>query len=566
MRNCRTDSAVIERAFVPALFVAVAAGAILLGRLVSDNTGLSLTFTFLFKQDLWLVLAGIVVLSISLYWLPARQSLPAMGTKALLVSVTVMATAVLAGRHFVLLNYDMSRDEQMASFDALIFSTGRLVAPLGEPWNVHAEALNTLFMLPIQDRDAWVSGYLPMNSAIRGVFELVGAANLVGPLAVLIGAMALWACARKIWPNDPSAAVLALILYMGSGQVLVNGMTAYAMPLHLAANVVWLWLFIQNRLRMDLLALCVGFVAVGLHQPVFHPLFALPILIGLVIERDWRRSAIFFFGYLAVGAFWFWWPSFSAGLVGGASAGGGGGYASNLAMELLRGWPSGFGDMIANVVRFFAWQHLLLLPLILIGTFAIVKDRLMAGLAGGIVLTFIIVAIVVPYQGHGFGYRYLHGLIGNAILLAVLGWQKVRGDFPQWNSLILRVTVGGFLVILPMQLSFAHQFYSPFAQASRAIDESRADYVLVNSQSAPFANDLVFNDPFLRNRPIRLLEDQADAALLGELCKNGASVSRLDAKHYNGIWMYFTGASFERTAFKNEELSTMIRESGCRLQ
>ena len=465
-----------------------------------------------------------------------------------------------------MLNHDMSRDEQMASFDAIIFSTGRLVAPLRDPWAEHAEALNTLFMLQVEERFAWVSGYLPMNAAIRGLFELVGAANLVGPLAILLGAIALWACARKIWPNDRSAAVLAMLLYLGSGQVLVNGMTSYAMPLHLTANLVWLWLFIQNRLRMDLLALCVAFVAVGLHQPVFHPMFALPILVGVLIERDWRRSAIFFFGYLVIGAFWFWWPNFSASLTGSPLPTGDADYLTRLAQALSGDRGLGLAEMIANLVRFATWQHVLLLPLAVIGVRSIAKNQLMAGLAGGIAITVMVMLIILPYQGHGFGYRYLHGLIGNAIFLAVLGWQKVRQEFPQWNQLILRTSIATFLAIVPMQLYFAHAFYAPFAQASHAIDQTDVDFVLIKGRGAPFAVDLVINDPDLTNRPIRLFEELTDAELLGKICADGATVARLSAQYYDRIGRYFAGDDYTPVDLGNEELTTIIQESGCILK
>ena len=42
--------------------------------------------------------------------------------------------------------------------------------------------------------------------------------------------------------------------------------------------------------------------------------------------------------------------------------------------------------------------------------------------AWGIVLTVVAFALVLPSQGIGWGYRYLHGFIGNAVLLAVGGW------------------------------------------------------------------------------------------------------------------------------------------------
>ena len=566
LRNYKADPAVVERALVPVLFVAVAAGALLLGQLIRGSSSPGLTVTFLAKQDIWLVLAGLLILLASLFRLPPRDALPKVGARTILLALVVMAIAAWAGRYFILFDYDMSRDEQMASFDAIIFSTGQHVAQLSEPWREYTDVLNTIFMLPVADRHAWASGYLPMNSAIRAVFELVNAANLVGPLVILLGGAALWACARKIWPDDRTAAVLALILYVGSGQVLLNGMTSYAMPLHLTANLIWLWLFLQNKLRMDLLALCVAFVTVGLHQPPFHPMFALPILIGVVIERDWRRAAIYFFGYLAIGAFWLWWPSFAAGLISGPSPSGQGVQALMVAEGILQRWSNGLGDMIANLVRFATWQHLLLVPLMLIGVFNLTGDRLMAGIAGGIVLTIIVVAIMVPYQGHGFGYRYLHGLIGNAILLAVFGWQKVRGEFPQWNALIIRTTAGGLLFLLPMQLYFAHQFYAPFAQASRAIDNTDADYVLVRASAAPFTQDLVINDPYLRNRPIRLIEELTSAELLEKICQDGATVSTLPEPYYGRIRKYFIGTENQPAAPKNDKLAAKIREAGCLMQ
>src|ERR1700733_5369488 len=75
----------------------------------------------------------------------------------------------------------------------------------------------------------------------------------------------------------------------------------------------------------------------------------------------------------------------------------------------------------ANLLRFFAWQHLLLLPLLAAGIALAWRQRLAGALAVSLLLPVCVMALIMPWQGHGFGYRYVHGVIGVAILLAVYG-------------------------------------------------------------------------------------------------------------------------------------------------
>jgi len=549
----------------PHSFTAAIVAIISIKLLADSALNSSLAFVFLYKQDVWLILTGMLVLGACAVTARRHTDLPAWKPPALWLGGGAMAVLVWLGHRVVLLGYDMSRDEQLAGFDARIFASGHLVAPLHASWSEYADALNTTFMLSVSDRSAWVSGYLPGNAAIRALFETAGAASLVGPLAVLIGGLALWGCARKIWPQDRSAASLAALLYFTSGQVLLNGMSSYAMPLHLAANLVWLWLFLQNRLRQDLLALCIAFVAVGLHQPLFHPMFAFPLLLGVVLERNWLRSGVFLAGYLLIGAFWFWWPLYSASLTGSPLPGGNAGYLTRLSLALSQGEEGGLLKMIANLVRFVAWQNLALIPLLVIGVRHLAHDRLMAALAASLALTIIVMTVILPYQGHGFGYRYLHGLIGNAILLAVSGWRIVRAQSPRWNSLVVRASLFGTLVLLPMQLTFAQSFYAPYAAASRAIDALGTDYVLIQGKGAPFAQDLVINDPYLAHRPIRLLQEYTTPSLLRAICRDGASVGQLPAAYYGRIQDYYTRSDVSGHLDKRKLTSTRLAKV-CKLQ
>src|SRR3546814_13200414 len=100
-------------------------------------------------------------------------------------------------------------------------------------WWDHADALNPMYMFITDHREAWASAYLPANAALRAAVGWVAAPALTGPLLTPLGALALWGCARRIWPENREAAVVALLLYAGTGQIWLNGMTAHAMPAHL---------------------------------------------------------------------------------------------------------------------------------------------------------------------------------------------------------------------------------------------------------------------------------------------------------------------------------------------
>lgn len=206
----------------------------------------NITAFYLHRQDRWLLLLGFAALVLCGYRLTARTRLPAVTAKAVLATAAVLFAITLLGHDLLLAGYDRTRDEQMASFDAAVFAGGHLVARLPALWGDHATVLNDSFMYPAEQRSAWISSYLPLNAAMRALLGTLATPALAGPLMTALGALALWGCVRRIWPQDTEAATVALVLYAGSAQVLVTGMTSYAMPAHLALNLCWLWLFLRG--------------------------------------------------------------------------------------------------------------------------------------------------------------------------------------------------------------------------------------------------------------------------------------------------------------------------------
>lgn len=522
---------------------------------------------YLAREDRWLLLGGAGLMVAVSIRLRGRDAPLAAGIRLPLVVAATLFLACLAGHYWVLAGYDQSRDEQMATFDAAVFASGRLVQPIPTLWRDHAGALNTLYMYPAEHQGAWISSYLPLNAALRALAGFIATPALTGPLMTVIGALALWGCARRIWPQDREAPVVALLLYTASGQVIVTGMTAYAMPAHLALNLTWLWLFLRRAWWADAAALAVGFVAVGLHQPLMHPMFAAPVLSLLLLEKQWRRAAVYALGYAAIGIFWLWWPSWTWTLVqatAGAQQPQGVDYFTRLAMTVLRG-DRNLPYMLVNLLRFVAWQHILLLPLLVLSLKIARKDRLAGALAAGVLLTTFVMAVILPFQGHGFGYRYLHGLIGNCILLAVYGWKSLGARQGTWRALLLRTSIAGIVVLVPLQLWMAHGLYASAAEVSARIEASDADYAVVGEEDVSFAFNLVHNPPLLDRRPVRLARGAVDPTLARLICANHASVALIGDGVLEPIAAYYGASQMTTADDANRAFAPMLARAGCRV-
>jgi hypothetical protein len=526
---------------------------------------IDLSTFLLYRQDRWLLLAGAVILLLSGMRLGRRPMPLALPRYSIWALAALVVLFCYAGHLWVLDSYDLSRDEQMAVFDARIFSRGLLAQPLPAAWQPHVGALNTRFMLSIEHPIAWVSAYLPMNAVLRSMVGFFVDPALTGPLMTGAAAIALWHCARLLWPEDREAAIVALLLFLGSGQALIAGMTAYAMPAHLALNLLWLWLFLLRRRTADIAALVVGFVATGLHQPLFHPLFVGPFLFCLLRERSWSRLAIYVGGYAAIVLFWIAWPVWTLPLVAGphsTPAKMGTDYWTRLRLVLLFQHFSRFIDMSANLLRFMAWQPILLVPLMAAGVPAAARGRFAGALAVSFLLPILVMFVILPHQGNGFGYRYLHGTIGSAILLAVYGWRRLMVR-EQLRPLLLRTFFAGMVVILPLQLVLAHNIYAVFVMANKSIGASGADYVILGGNDALLADDLVLNRPDLSNRPIRLLAKDVDDPLIKMICRPGTRVALASDAFLAPINTYFRFASRGTADERIPLLSARLTAAGC---
>lgn len=363
--------------------------------------------------------------------------------------------------------------------------------------------------------------------------------------------------------------MLALLFYLGSGQVLLAGMSAFAMPAHLALNMLWLWLFLMDRRGSDFAALAVGALATGLHQPLFHPLFVAPFILLLISRRAWGRAALFALAYAVIGLFWLTWPSWIYDLIeiGRPAVKP---MDSSFWTRLVWMWTTPSAPrtifMSANLLRFAAWQPILLLPLFAVGLATARRNGFVMALSAAVILPIIAAGILMPDQGQGFGYRYVHGAIGAAILVAIYGWQNAIKCDARWRPLIKRCLAGGLLILLPAQMAMEHAYYASFAAVDRRIAASGTDYFIVGNDDAPLSNAFVIDRADLSNRPLRLFGDRIDAELIGFICKNGATVGMATSALYAPVNRYFSGGIVSLSSDRRiKKLGAQLTVAGCRV-
>ena len=487
--------------------------------------GTDLTTRLFLSQDLPVLVLGAFVLLLLSFW-RAEWRMPAVprpGSVAVVLAIAVLGATWL-GTWLVFGDYALSRDEILANFDSNFLAHGRLIAPIPVEWRAFSSALMPQFMLPVSSDAGWLSGYLPINAGLRALGRLTLGAEAVNPLLACLSVIALYRIGRRLWPEHPTAPLVPVIVLVTSSQFLTMAMTPFAMTAHLALNLCWLWGFLRGDRKGDLGALLIGFCATGVHQLLFHPLFVLPFIARLWFTGQRARAIFYVVGYAVIGLFWiFYWQIVLAGSAAVSGQAGGNGVAylfSRLVtlIETIR--PTAASLMLLNLLRFVAWQNLLLVPLALIGCLSVKRgDGIARPLAAGIGLTFLAMLVLLPWQGHGWGYRYLHGLLGSFCLLAGYGWQLVTER--RRYALFALGTAASLLAILPLHLWQAHDLVRPYREAYATITRSQADVVVVDSSGLLLGEDLVRNLPDLSNRP-KIMD-------LGAL--NGPQLQRLCASY-----------------------------------
>ena len=437
------------------------------------------------------------------------------GWACIAVAVVVFAIAAI-GTQTVFHNYLVTADEYLADFQARIFLHGKFQAEVPSAWVSAERFLNLPFFVRyFPANHSWNSVYLPVYAAMRAVFQSVGLQSLLNPFLAALTVLALYGTARNIWPESKTNALVAIGLLVSSSQFLVMSMTSYSMPAHLALNAIWLWLYSRPDRGWFYLAPLVGVLAIGLHQPIVHALFALPFLLRLVLQRRWRAVLIFAPIYLAGCALWFAWQ---ARYQVGGNAGIGSFFKilnprmpiiQSMNLLLIIGWASLATPFLAvlGASRFFKVRP-------------IIQDSILSCL-----LTFGFYFFFYLDQAHGWGYRYFHGALVCFLIVAVAGFNRLSnlGGQHRATKFVLVGIAASLLIQFPLRCFEAERFVRPYARTAAAIHAIPKDIVAFDWRDAWYSADLIRNDPFLEQRPIIVSIFQLTPAAVAALEKNGTA-------------------------------------------
>ncbi len=407
------------------------------------------------------------------------------------ISLSVVLVAWL-GNFLVLHGFPLSNDEFLPRFQAQIFAAGQLKAYLPPELKEFGQALTPIFANFDPRSGTWISDYLPIYSGLRTVSLGLGVESLTGPFLGGLSLVLIAAVARRLWPEETLAPLVAVVLLASSTQFLITSMTSYAYPAHLCFNLAWLYCYSRRDLFGYLVTPWIGFFALGLHNPFVHALFVAPFLLALVWQRHWRLTLYFGAVYATGCMVWFLW--YTRLIVFNHS-------------EMSAFQLPGFYQLLIqpmNLAMLFAWQSLALtVPVLLALLYWKRLTPFLKLLVWGCLFTAIFFFFFRWDQILGWGYRFFYGVLGNLVLVAVAGWFYLKesiGFRKAWGFFVMGTALA-VLVQFPLRCLQVESFIRPFARSAQYIQSLPYSFVVIDPAQVWFAQLLVRNDPFLKNHP-----------------------------------------------------------------
>lgn len=216
-------------------------------------------------------------------------------------TIAAIAAVVLsAGAVFVYHRHPLSMDEYAAFFQSQIFAAGHLTGqfPLAQMNWLVPPGFQNFFITVSPTTGQVASGYWPGHALIMAPFTALGISWACNPLLSALTALIIHRLALHMFASV-EAAGLALLLTVASPVFFGIGISYYSMPAHLFCNCLFALLLIRPTPQRALAAGFVGSVALCLHNPVPHMLFAAPWLIWMATRRGGlRQFALMCVGYL----------------------------------------------------------------------------------------------------------------------------------------------------------------------------------------------------------------------------------------------------------------------------
>lgn len=449
-----------------------------------------------------------------------------------------IVAAQCAGAVFVYLAHPLSMDEYSPYLQSQAFAAGRLTGqfpPQLIDWLIPAENRNT-FLAVSHDTGAVASNYWPSFALLLAPFTKLGIPWACNPVLSGLTVLALHGLARRLFDRAESAG-LVMLLTIASPVFWANGISFYSMTAHMLCNAVFLLLLLDATPRRLVLAGLVGSVALTLHNPVPHILFALPWLAWLVTRPDRARTVPWLVAgylplFLLLGAGWFWYTQvhlhrgpIDQALINAA------GDTAGLAQTF--GLPNGW-TLLARLIglaKTWLWATPGLMLFAVAGFARQRGNTQVRLLAASAALTLLGYCFVLFDQGHGWGYRYFHSAWFVLPLLAAALVASVHDSAaspPAAVQLAQAPDVRTFIVAcallyLPIGLAQRVDTVGGFVReilAQAPDDPTQGPRVIfIDPRRMFYGADLIQNDAFLREDVLRMMyrTPEQNAALMQQV-------------------------------------------------
>jgi hypothetical protein len=418
-----------------------------------------------------------------------------------LASVALIALGAIVVYH----DYPFSMDEYAAVFQSKIFASGHLFVVLPHDlvdWLV-VRGFNGPFLIASRETGRAIEQYWPGFALLLAPFEFLKApwlcnASLAGLAMVLIH----W-ITHEI-TGDRRAAGWALLFTVTSGAFVADALSYYSMQAHLTANLLFVALLIKPTGYRAFGAGLVGSLALILHNPVPHTLFAVPWIVAMAIDRDQRQYLLpLLLGYLPGVGVGVGWLMFRTGL---ASAAYGVPAVTGVANGVFA-WPDStlLNMRVAALAKMWLWAVPCLFVFALLGGLRHRDNRHVHLLMQSVVLTFVVYLFVRFDQGHGWGYRYFHSAWGAIPILAGCAMTDRSDAERRLVSFAGAAAILNLVVVMPFQMHEISEVISQhLAQIPPPIRPGNNVY-FIHPRGGFYVADMVQIDPLLRNRDLLLV-------------------------------------------------------------
>ena len=485
----------------------------LLDRLLFSGARFSPIFRFLLtKYDFEAAWLALVVCFFAVFWnrsAPILRLVDLMGGHPLfLASASIFMLAL--GSLFIYHDYPLSMDEYAAVFQSKIFARGMIFTQLPDglrDWLI-VRGFNGSFLTASSQTGRAIEQYWPGFAVLLAPFQFFRVPWLCNASISGLAIYLIYWITKEITSNL-RAAGWAILFTLASGAFVANGLSYYSMQAHLAANLLYAALLIKPSRYAAFGAGLVGSLALILHNPVPHVLFAGPWIVATAIQRNRREYLLpLILGYLPGIVVGLAWLAFRSDIGSGNHE-----LATLSAVsEGIFSWPDAalMNMRAAAVVKMWVWAAPGLFLFALCGFAFYRADLRVRLLATSATLTFVGYLFVRFDQGHGWGYRYFQSAWGVIPILAGCAMTERCAANAKLVNFAGATAVLSALLVVPFQLSQIERFISGhLAQLGPARRPGNNIY-FVHPLGGFYVADMVQFDPFLRNADLLLVSHGAE--------------------------------------------------------